>query len=80
VIYTVYILKSNKDNKRYIGFTGNIKRRLFEHNSGLVQSTSSRRPLELIYFEEYETKTEAMNRGKFFKTGFGRSFLKKKGL
>ena len=76
--YIVYVLKSKKDNKRYIGFTDNLERRISEHNSGLVKSTQSRRPLTLAYFEEFETKSEAMNREKFFKTGFGRSFLKKK--
>ncbi len=75
--YTVYILKSSKDNKRYIGCTNNILRRLDEHSIGLVKSTRSRRPLELIYNEEFENKSEALARERFFKSGKGREYLDK---
>jgi len=74
-MFTVYILRSEKDNKRYIGFTDNVERRLIEHNSGKVKSTKNRKPLQLIYSEEYETKSDAMKREKFFKTHSGRNFL-----
>ena len=73
--YTVYILKSSKDNKRYIGCTRNILRRLDEHNNGLVKSTRNRRPLELIYNEEFENKADASARERFFKSGKGREYL-----
>ncbi len=73
--YTVYIIKSSKDNKRYIGCTKNILRRLDEHNNGLVKSTRSRRPLELIYNEEFENKADAFAREKFFKSSKGREYL-----
>ena len=50
-IYYTYVLKSSKDNKLYIGHTNNLKKRLVEHNKGVVDSTKSRRPLKLIYYE-----------------------------
>ncbi len=75
-MYFVYVLKSFKDNKRYIGMSSNLQRRLYEHNNGLVKSTKNRKPLELIYFEEFSSKTEALKREKFFKSGSGRQFLK----
>ena len=75
--YTVYIIKSSKDSKRYVGYTENILRRLDEHNNGLVKSTRSRRPLELIYNEEFENKADAFVREKFFKSGKGREYLDK---
>lgn len=75
--YTVYILKSNKDNKRYIGCTKNILQRLVDHKNGLVKSTRNRRPLELIYNEDFENKSEALARERFFKSGKGREFLEK---
>jgi putative endonuclease len=75
-VYYLYILLSEKDNKRYVGFSENLKRRINEHNSGSVKSTKNRRPLKLIYFEEYESKGDAIKREKFFKSGLGRSFLK----
>jgi putative endonuclease len=74
-MYTVYILKSSKDKKRYIGFTDNLERRLFEHNSGKVTSTKHLKPLQLIYSEQFDFKIDAMNREKFFKTHSGRDFL-----
>ena len=54
--YFVYILTSLKDSKRYIGMTSDLNRRLNEHNSGKVKSTKNRRPLELIYTEEFTSK------------------------
>jgi len=74
-MYYVYILLSERDQKRYIGFTQDLERRIVEHNSGLVKSTKNRIPLKLIYFERFENKVEAMNREKFFKSGKGREFL-----
>ncbi|MHB8930012.1 MAG: GIY-YIG nuclease family protein [Melioribacteraceae bacterium] len=67
-MYTVYILLSNKDNKRYIGFTDNLQRRLTEHNSGKVKSTKNRIPLEVIYTEEFVLKSDAMKREKQIKS------------
>ena len=75
-MYFVYILKSLKDHKRYIGFTSDLERRILELNSGLVKSTRNRKPFELIYTEEFEIKEQAMAREKFFKSGKGREFLK----
>ncbi len=75
-MYFVYVLKSLEDNKRYIGMSSNIERRLKEHNNGLVKSTKNRKPLKLIYFEEFPSKTEALKRENFFKSGSGRRFLK----
>jgi putative endonuclease len=74
-MFIVYVLFSLKDKKRYIGFTSNLERRLTEHNSGKVKSTKNRKPFELVYSEEFTSKTDAMNREKFFKSGKGREFL-----
>ena len=76
----VYILKSLKDKKRYIGLTNNIERRLSQHNSGKVTATSKRIPLELIYFETFENRSEAALREKFFKSGKGRVHLNAKNI
>lgn len=60
----------------YIGYTSNLKRRLREHQSGEVKSTSSRRPMKLIYFEATLSKRSAIKRERYFKTGYGRKYLK----
>ncbi|MFA5806468.1 MAG: GIY-YIG nuclease family protein [Melioribacteraceae bacterium] len=74
-MFTVYVLLSEKDNNRYIGFTNDIERRLTEHNLGKVKSTKNRQPLKLIYTELYENKSDAMKREKYLKTHPGRNFL-----
>lgn len=58
-----YILKCN-DNSLYTGSTNDIKKRLHEHNNlkSWAHYTKIRRPVELIYFEEFETLSEARKR------------------
>jgi len=75
MIYYVYILHSLKDNKRYIGMTSDIQRRISEHNQGLVKSTKYRRPLELIHSEEFTNKMDALKREKQLKSKKGKIFL-----
>ena len=60
--YFVYILKSDKELRHYIGFTKNIDNRLDCHNRGSVKSTKYRRPLKLVYFEEFENRNSAVER------------------
>ncbi|MDI6780452.1 MAG: GIY-YIG nuclease family protein, partial [Bacteroidota bacterium] len=49
--FYIYVLRSLKDSKFYVGFTKNILKRIEEHNKGKVESTKNRTPLELIYWE-----------------------------
>jgi putative endonuclease len=75
-MFYTYVLKSENDGKLYIGYTDNLKRRFEEHNNGQVESTKGRRPFKLIYYEACLEKQKAVSREKYFKTGFGRNFLK----
>ncbi|PIR03403.1 MAG: endonuclease [Candidatus Magasanikbacteria bacterium CG11_big_fil_rev_8_21_14_0_20_43_7] len=76
--YTVYFLESKKDSKRhYIGFTKQIRKRIEQHNQGLVTSTKRYRPWKIIYLEVYPNKPDALGREKFLKSGSGWKFLKK---
>lgn len=57
-----YILKC-ADGTLYTGWTNDLTRRLAAHNSGKgAKYTKSRLPVELYYFEQFETKEEAMKR------------------
>ena len=76
-MHTVYVLRSLKDNRTYVGCTKDIENRLKEHNSGEVKSTKCRRPLVLWYKEEYCDKYEALKREQHFKTSWGRRQLRK---
>ena len=61
-IFYVYILKCS-DESLYTGYTNDISKRLKAHNEGkAAKYTRGRLPVQLIYAEEYETKSEAMKR------------------
>jgi putative endonuclease len=78
MFYYTYVLKSKMDGKLYIGYTEDLKHRVEQHNKGEVESTKNRIPFELIYFEACLSKDGAIKREKYFKTGFGRRFLKER--
>jgi len=75
-MYYTYVLKSKVDGNLYIGFCNNLKRRFKDHNTGKVISTRSRKPFNLIYYEACLLKERALKREKYFKSGFGRRYLK----
>lgn len=57
-----YILRCS-DGTLYTGWTNDLDARLKAHNSAKgARYTRSRLPIKLIYFEEFETKEEAMSR------------------
>ena len=75
-MYYVYVLRSDRDSQLYVGFTENLEQRVSRHNSGDVLSTRSRRPLQLIFFEGYYDKGDAIRRERYLKTGPGKRMLK----
>lgn len=63
-MYFFYIVRCS-DNSLYSGQTNNIENRIKEHNSSNSRSakyTKIRRPVQLVYFEKFETLREAMRR------------------
>lgn len=68
---------SIRDNRTYLGSTDDLVRRLKEHESGECKSTKNRRPLKLIYTEEYDTIEVARKRERYLKTRHGRRELKR---
>ncbi len=51
------------DGSLYCGWTNRLQERIDAHNSGKgAKYTKSRRPVRLVYYEEFETKEEAMRR------------------
>ena len=76
-MHTVYVLKSLKDGRSYVGCTKDLHNRINEHNSGEAKSTKSRSPFILWYKEEFVDRYEAFKREKHFKTAWGRRQLRK---
>ncbi len=81
----LYILKSERNSKYYIGSTNNYKRRVKQHNAGNVNFTRGIRPLKLVLVQKYpniekarliERKLKALKRkdyiDKIVKDGFVR--------
>ena len=72
----VYVLKSLRNGKRYIGSTDLLpEERLKKHNYGSNKFTKRNGPFELVYQESYDNKTEAKKRENFLKSGVGRKYL-----
>ncbi len=75
-MYYTYVLQSSKDSQFYTGFTKDLKLRFEQHNKGLVESTKTRNPLKLVYYEACIRKEDAIRREKYLKTYLGKMFLK----
>ena len=71
-----YVLRSLKNGILYKGSTQDIEKRLIIHNQGLVNYSSKHTPWELVLFEQFETRGEAIKREKWYKTGTGRDWIK----
>jgi putative endonuclease len=76
-MFYTYILQSMKDKKTYVGYTQDVQERLHMHNFGYVNATKHRRPLKLLFSEEFQTMQEAKKRELHWKNGGGRRKLKK---
>jgi putative endonuclease len=51
------------DGSLYTGWTNDLKKRITSHNAGKgAKYTKARRPVELVYYEEFQTREEAMKR------------------
>lgn len=76
-MYYTYVIESQKNKDLYKGFCSDLKRRLKEHNNGDNTSTRNDRPWQLIHYEAFQNKADAIERERFLKTGWGRIHLKK---
>ncbi|MEK7637389.1 MAG: GIY-YIG nuclease family protein [Patescibacteria group bacterium] len=75
-MWHVYFLESEKNGRYYIGTTGNVRKRLREHNTGKSFSTKPYRPWKLVRVERYPTLSEARKRERALKTKKSRKVIK----
>jgi len=73
--FYTYVILSQKTGNMYKGHSSNLSNRLKQHNAGKTRSTKNGAPWNLIYFEVFPTRIEAIQREKYFKTSSGRRFL-----
>ena len=76
-MYYVYVLRSEKDGKFYIGSTSDVNARLDNHNSGKQRSTRHRIPFKIVYTEKYVDKSDAIKREKQIKSYKGGEAFKR---
>jgi putative endonuclease len=74
--YYVYVLVSEKDGNKYVGYTSDPKGRLVSHNEGRVRSTRNRLPMKLVYFEGCLDREDATRREKYLKTAWGKRYIR----
>lgn len=70
-----YILYSKSSDKYYTGSSKDLENRLQRHNAGATKSTKRGRPWEIVYFEEYDSKSEAMKRESYIKRMKSRKYI-----
>ena len=76
-MYYTYILKSNKNNKYYIGSTSNLNTRFLLHNLGKVKSTKAYKPWSIYYFEEFKSERDTILRERQIKSWKSRKMIEK---
>ncbi len=76
-MFHVYVLRSETTGRHYVGYTSDLTQRLGQHNHGITKSTKNRGPWKMVYDEEFNTRSEAMRRERFLKSGQGREELKR---
>ncbi|MBI5037168.1 MAG: GIY-YIG nuclease family protein [Candidatus Kerfeldbacteria bacterium] len=75
-MFTVYVLKSKRNGKRYVGYTSKKPTlRLGEHNQGSNTWSRHNGPFSLIHTEKFPDKTSAIKRERFLKSDVGRKWL-----
>jgi putative endonuclease len=79
-MFYVYVIKSQSTGKTYIGQTADLQKRLASHNDPnnhlTLHTKRNKGPWILIYSEEYPTRSGAVLRERFLKSGQGREYLK----
>ncbi|MFA6376520.1 MAG: GIY-YIG nuclease family protein [Candidatus Paceibacterota bacterium] len=77
-MHYVYILQSQKDNSYYVGSTGDLQRRLNEHNNGGEKFTTAKRLYTVVWYCAFKMKKQAIDFEKYLKQGSGFAFARKR--
>ncbi|HUK31946.1 MAG TPA: GIY-YIG nuclease family protein, partial [Candidatus Acidoferrum sp.] len=75
-MFFIYVLRNQSTGRLYTGHTADLTQRLGQHNHGISKSTKNRGTWDLVYQEEFATRSEAMRRERSLKSGQGRAELK----
>ena len=75
-MFYVYVLKSCVSTRLYVGYTANLKVRMKQHQNKKVWTTARMGEVELIFYEAFKSKPDALRREKYLKTSKGKSSIK----
>ena len=75
--FYVYVLSSRATGRFYVGSTADVHDRLYRHNAGQSKATRHGVPWELVHAESFSSRSLAVQREMYFKTGKGRDELKR---
>jgi len=75
VSYSVYVIRSERNGRYYIGFSGRPEARLGEHNAGRVKSTRYLRPWKLVHSEQFTDASAARMREHYLKSQKSRRYI-----
>lgn len=77
MFYVYYLRSKSSPEKTYIGYTGNLKQRLADHNAGKSIYTQGFKPWGLIAFLGFDEEYKAIQFEKYLKTNAGRVFIRR---
>lgn len=74
-MFYIYVLRSTKTGRRYVGSCENLDERLRRHNAGHSKATRNGIPWILVHSETFPNRAEAARKERYHKTGQGRDEL-----
>jgi putative endonuclease len=76
-MFWVYAISSLNRNYIYVGLTSDLESRIARHNKGYEKTTKPYRPFVLLFSEQVNTKTDAREREKYWKSGISKEKLRR---
>ena len=76
-MFHVFVLRSEKTGRFYVGSAADVEKRLQRHNRGDAKSTRHGVPWAVLHTESFVTRSEALHRERYYKTGRGREEIQR---
>jgi len=76
-MFWVYAISSLNRNYIYVGLTSGLESRITRHNKGYEKTTKPYCAFVLLFSEQVNTRTDAREREKYWKSGIGKEKLRR---
>ena len=74
--YRIHSLKYPE--RKYVGYSADLKQRIADHNAGKNRFTAPFRPWKFVFYAAFDTEQRARNFEKYLKTASGKAFGSKR--